>query len=75
MASVSGVITGVFTDHLQYEGRDVVRLDVLDLQNLFAVFLSHCSHLCQTGQHFGVQQTEAMEETTVCERCDTELTD
>lgn len=62
--SVSYVITGVFTNHLQYKRRDVVGLDVLDLQHLLAVFLVHCSHLCQTGQHFGVQQTMVTEETT-----------
>lgn len=50
------------TDYLHYEGRDDVRLDVLDLQNLFAVLLSHCSHLGETGHHFGVEQTGGTEE-------------
>lgn len=61
--TASEVITGVFTDHLHYEGRDNVWLDVLDLQNLFAVLLSHCSHLGETGHHFGVQQAAGTEET------------
>ena len=61
--TVSEVITGVFTDHLHYEGRDNVRLDVLDLQNLFAVLLGHCPHLGETGHHFGVQQAAGTEET------------
>ena len=61
--SLSEVTTGVFTDHLHYERRDNVRLDVLDLQNLFAVLLIHCSHLSEAGHHFGVQQAASTEET------------
>lgn len=61
--SVSEVITGFFTDHLHYERRDSVRLDVLEVQNLFAVLLCHCPHLGETGHHFGVQQAGGTEET------------
>lgn len=57
------IITGAFTDHLHYERRDNIWLDVLDLQNLFAVLLSHRSHLGETGHHFGVQQAGGAEET------------
>lgn len=54
--SVLEVITGVFTNHLHHERGDIVRLDVLDLQNLFAVFLCHRPHLCETGHYFRVEQ-------------------
>lgn len=57
------VITGVFTDHLHYERRENIRLDVLDLHDLLAVLLIHCSHLGETGHHFGVQQAGGTEET------------
>lgn len=53
---VSDLATGVFTDHLHNEGGDGVGQHVLDLQNLLAVFLSHCSQLCEAGYHFGIQQ-------------------
>lgn len=53
----------VFTDHLHNERRENVRLDVLDVQNLFAVLLVHCSHLSKTGHHFRVQQAGGVEET------------
>lgn len=56
------VIKGAFTDHLHHERRDNIRLDVLDLQNLFAVLLSHCPHLCETGHHFGIQQPAGKKE-------------
>lgn len=54
--SVLEVSTWVFTDHLHHERRDIIRLDILDLQNLFAVLLSHRPHLCETGHHFRVEQ-------------------
>lgn len=54
----SDLVAGVFTDHLHNEGGDGVRQHVLDLQNLLVVFLSHCSHLCEAGYHFGIQQAE-----------------
>lgn len=61
------VVNGTFADHLHQERGDDVGLDVLDLENLFAVLLVHCSHLGEAGQHFRVQHAGGAEETPATE--------